>query len=407
MNRPLQIIGSALILIGTAIGAGMLALPMISAQAGFIPAVILLIGIWALMTATALLVLEVNLAFPVNKNNFNTMALATLGKSGQFVAWLTCLLLLYALTSAYIAGNASLLSQASQTFLHYSLPVYGNAILFTLVFGSAVFLSTRSVDLLNRWLISIKGLTLVLVLVLLLPHVNMQQLVEQPGHAKYLWAAAPIFLTSFGFHTVIPSLSSYLNKEVKTLKNIIIIGATIPLFIYVLWLVCALGIIPLAGTNSYAEIAAQHSSVGDFIATLNSIVNNHWITIGVDGFSNIAMTTSFLGVTLGLFDFLADGFRRQNTRNGRLQTALLTFIPPLVFAIYYPKGFILALGYGAIFVAVLEIIMPVMMVRRLRKSTILQSSYRAPIGNIALWIISIFGVVLIGIQLASTLNLLP
>ncbi|MDF2691484.1 MAG: tyrosine-specific transport protein, partial [Gammaproteobacteria bacterium] len=221
----------------------------------------------------------------------------------------------------------------------------------------------------------------------------------QEGKAKYLWAAAPIFLTSFGFHTVIPSLSSYLNKDAKVLKNIIVIGAVVPLLIYSLWLICALGIIPLMGDNSFSQIAAQGNSVGDFVGTLNKLVNNPWITIGVNGFSNIAMTTSFLGVTLGLFDFLADGFRRQNSRKGRLQTAILTFIPPLAFAIYYPKGFIMALGYGAIFVAILEIILPVLMVYRLRKSSSLSSSYRAPINNFFLMLILICGVVLIVTQL--------
>ncbi|MDF2939666.1 MAG: tyrosine-specific transport protein [Gammaproteobacteria bacterium] len=403
MNRSIQIIGSALILIGTAIGAGMLALPLISAQAGFIPALILLIGIWLLMTLTALLVLEVNLAFPINKNNFNTMAMATLGPIGQFAAWLTCLLLLYALTSAYIAGNASLLAQASQTFFNHSLSSDSDAILFTLVFGGIVFISTRSVDIVNRSLISIKGVTLVLILIVLLPHVNTAQLIHQEGSAKYLWAAAPIFLTSFGFHTVIPSLSSYLNKDAKALKNIIVIGAAVPLLIYTLWLICALGIIPLMGSNSFTEIAAQGNSVGNFVGTLDKIVNNHWVSIGVDGFSNIAMTTSFLGVTLGLFDFLADGFKRKNSRAGRLQTALLTFIPPLVFAIYYPKGFIMALGYGAIFVAILEIILPVLMVYKLRQSQSLSSSYRAPIGNGLLIVILLCGLILITTQLFNSL----
>jgi aromatic amino acid transport protein len=403
MNRSIQIIGSALILIGTAIGAGMLALPLISAQAGFIPALILLIGIWLLMTLTALLVLEVNLAFPINKNNFNTMAMATLGPVGQFVAWLTCLLLLYALTSAYIAGNASLLAQASQTFFNHSLSSDSDAILFTLVFGGIVFISTRSVDIVNRSLISIKGITLILILIVLLPHVNTAQLIHQEGSVKYLWAAAPIFLTSFGFHTVIPSLSSYLNKDAKALKKIIVIGAAVPLLIYTLWLICALGIIPLVGSNSFTEIAAQGNSVGNFVGTLDKIVNNHWVSIGVDGFSNIAMTTSFLGVTLGLFDFLADGFKRKNSRAGRLQTALLTFIPPLAFAIYYPKGFIMALGYGAIFVAILEIILPVLMVYKLRQSQTLSSSYRAPIGNALLILILICGLVLIATQLLNSL----
>ena len=172
MNQKSSFIGSLLILIGTAIGAGMLALPLISAQAGLWPAIILIVVIYAIMLTTALLVLEVNLAFPAYKNNFNSMALGTLGRPGQVIAWLTCLLLLYALTSAYIAGNASLLSELTKHFFDYHIAGWGNAVLFTIVFGAAVFWSTKTVDLVNRFLMSIKGIALLLMLILLTPHIN-------------------------------------------------------------------------------------------------------------------------------------------------------------------------------------------------------------------------------------------
>jgi len=76
-------VGSILILIGAAIGAGMLALPMVSAAAGFWPSLILLIVIWAVMLTTALMILEVCLAFPPFRNSFGTMAQKTLGLPGQ------------------------------------------------------------------------------------------------------------------------------------------------------------------------------------------------------------------------------------------------------------------------------------------------------------------------------------
>ena len=61
-----KFIGSTLIVIGTAVGAGMLALPIISATFGFIWAVTILIIVGIVMTSTALLVLEVNLSLPEN-----------------------------------------------------------------------------------------------------------------------------------------------------------------------------------------------------------------------------------------------------------------------------------------------------------------------------------------------------
>ena len=52
-----KIVGSTLIIAGTALGGGMLALPLASAGLGFYPAAFLIIANWALMTYTALLML--------------------------------------------------------------------------------------------------------------------------------------------------------------------------------------------------------------------------------------------------------------------------------------------------------------------------------------------------------------
>lgn len=384
-------IGSAMILIGTAIGAGMLALPMTSATAGFGPSALLISGMWLLMMLTGLLVLEVNLAFPLRQNNFNSMALGTLGKGGQIIAWLTCLVLLYALTSAYIAGMGSLLSELIQTYFNKTMDPRLNSLLFTLVFGSFVFWSTGAVDQLNRWLMSVKGALLVVMLILLLPHINVAYLMTQAPAQRTLLAAMPIFLTAFGYHTVIPSLTNYLGKEAKILHRIIIIGTVIPLVLYLLWLACALGVLPL---GHYALLKNNGGSVGEFIQALDQCVANHWVVLAINGFANIAMTTSFLGVSLGLFDFLADAFKRENSRVGRVQTAVLTFAIPLLFGIFYPKGFVIALSYAAICVAILEVILPAWMAYRLRKTSI-APSYRVIGGTPLLLLIGLIGVFLV------------
>ena len=96
-----------------------------------------------------------------------------------------------------------------------------------------------------------------------------------------------------------------------------------------------------------------------------------------------------------MFDFLADGFKRSNTLLGRSQTAGLTFIPPLMFALFYPHGFIFALGYAAIFVTVLEVILPAAMAFYLRRNTDLSSSYRVLGGDVMLWCVMLLGVALI------------
>lgn len=53
-------------------------------------------------------------------------------------------------------------------------------------------------------------------------------------------------------------------------------------------------------------------------------------------FSNLAVASSFFGVTLGLFDYLADLFKIDNSHGGRFKTVLLTFLPPALLSI--PNG---------------------------------------------------------------------
>ena len=103
-----KLFGSILLVVGTSIGAGMLALPIATAQLGFLGSVVLLILCWFVMTMGALLLLEVNLWLPPN-NNLITMAKATIGPYGQILAWIMYLLLLYSLICAYIAGGSDLL----------------------------------------------------------------------------------------------------------------------------------------------------------------------------------------------------------------------------------------------------------------------------------------------------------
>src|SRR6185312_6915217 len=103
-----KLLGGILLIVGTAVGGGMLALPIATSQAGFIYSTFLLFGCWLFMTAGAFLILEVNLWLPTN-SNIISMAKQTLGGAGQIVAWVTYLLLLYSLLAAYIAGGGDFL----------------------------------------------------------------------------------------------------------------------------------------------------------------------------------------------------------------------------------------------------------------------------------------------------------
>lgn len=393
MNKTL---GCILVAAGTAIGAGTLALPLVVAGMGFSVAASIFVAIWALMWISGLLTLEVNLAFQAPRNSYATMAEATLGKVGKWTTYILFILLLYALTCAYMTGGASLIQAACELVFGQSLPLWANATLFTLILGSIVAYSTRAVDLFNRGLFSIKTVLLVFLLAVFLPQINTSQLLAQADW-QYAAMGIPVILTAFGFHIVIPSITQYIGREVSRLKMILLIGSLIPLLVYLAWIACLLGTIPYQGANSLATVVNSPIPLQALIFAIDKVQASVWMSTAINLFSHVIIITSFLGVTLSLFDFLRD--KEHERIPHRARTAMLTFVPPLFIAVRYPDAFVQLLSYASIFVAIILIILPALMAWRLRNNPSLSSPYTVPGGTPLLIAVALAGFILIGIEL--------
>lgn len=101
-GRPGSLIGGMLLVAGSCIGAGMLALPILTGLAGFFPSLAMLFLAWAGMTFTAFLLIEINGWFS-KRVNLLSMTERTLGKAGRSAAWISYLFLFYTLLLSYIS----------------------------------------------------------------------------------------------------------------------------------------------------------------------------------------------------------------------------------------------------------------------------------------------------------------
>lgn len=353
-----KIFGSTLIIAGTTIGAGMLALPLASAGIGFTAATLIMVGIWLLMSYTAMLMLEVH-QHADQSATLHTLAQQFLGKNGRLLATFAVLFLFYALCAAYIAGGGSQINVKINELIGSDQPYLG-VLIFTVLAAGIVTIGTHSVDMVNRVLFTLKIIALILMLGLLLPHVKMSNLVAMPMGQGLLFASLPVIFTSFGFHGSIPSIVSYVGKDIKSLKKILLTGSAIPLVVYILWQVAIQGIF------TQTELT-QNSDLSGFIGAIETSLRTSMVSKTVTVFADLALATSFLGVSLGLFDFIADSLHRNQSTTHRLQVAAITFVPPLGFALFYPQGFITALGYAAIALTILAVFLPVAMVWAKRK----------------------------------------
>ncbi|MEF1218721.1 aromatic amino acid transport family protein, partial [Photobacterium damselae] len=233
--------GSMLIIAGTTIGAGMLALPLASAGLGFITSILIMIGMWALMSYTALLMLEVH-QYADKSATLHTLAYKLLGRKGQVIASGAMLFLFYALCAAYIAGGGAQLHQKIQS-LHVDIAPQIATVVFTFVIASVVAIGTHSVDIVNRVLFTAKIIAMAVMLALLLPQVKSHNLLEMPMQQGLIISALPVVFTSFGFHGSIPSIVRYLGLNIPNLKKVMIFGSALPLIVYLLWQLATQGIL--------------------------------------------------------------------------------------------------------------------------------------------------------------------
>jgi tyrosine-specific transport protein len=387
----MKLLGGILLIVGTAIGGGMLALPIATSPVGFVNSSLMLFFCWFVMTAGAFLLLEVNLWLPTD-SNIISMAKATLGRGGELVAWVTYLLLLYSLLAAYIAGGGDFLKNLL-TIVHVYLPDWITFLLFTLVLGYIVFHGIRSVDIVNRGLMFAKLAAFLVLVVFVMPHVSFPKLAEGEFHA--LTTSVTVAITSFGFATIIPSLRAYFHDDIKKLRLAILIGSLIPLACYILWDFVIMGVIPREGDSGLIAMLQSGRSTSDFVNGLSALLQRDTITFFARVFTSICLLTSFLGVALCLADFLADGFQiRKNTKN-KFFIHLLTFFPPLLLVLFYPGAFIKALSYAGIFCVILLVLLPTAMAWRGRYHKNLSHDFKVVGGKSLLILLAVISILII------------
>lgn len=360
IEKPIEwgkLISAIFLVAGTCIGGGMLALPVATGISGFFPSTIMMILCWLAMTASALLLLEVNLWMKEGAHVI-TMASNILGPVGKAVSWIVYLFISYASIVAYTAAGGSLVVNSADYLFGSSVSKEWGCLLFIFFFGSVIYLGTQFVGRINS--ILFVGMIAAYVFLIGTGIGEVDTALLKHSHWRTSYLAIPLLLTTFSFQTMLPSLTPYLKRNARALRIAIITGTTLTLIVYLLWQWMVLGIIPVSGPNSLIKALEVGEPVTQF---LREHVKSNWVSLIAEYFAFFALVTSFLGMALGLFDFLSDGLRIKNQGMGRVFLSLLIIIPTFIFAAYYERVFLIALdtsgGFGD---SILNGIMPVIMV---------------------------------------------
>jgi tyrosine-specific transport protein len=388
-----SLFGAILLVAGTAIGGGMLALPVLTSLGGFIPSLVIFCLCWLFMACTGLLFLEV-CQWTKKGSNVISMAEKTLGPFGKAVAWGVYLFLFYCLTLAYIVGCGNLVSQTFQ------IPDWAGPLLFVLVFSPIVFAGAKFTGKINILCMLSLAILYCVFVFLGYSYVKSELLIERNWPLSLM--ALPVAFASFGYQGIIPTLYEYLSYNLKKTRIAIIVGSSIPLVTYIVWQWLILGVVPTYGPGGLVEALEKGDNA---VQPLKNFIGNPQIYIVGQYFAFFALATSFFGVTLGLIDFLADGFRVKKTIKERFLISFLVFMPPLILAILHPHVFLIALEYAGGFGAALLLgLIPILMVWSGRYRLNLSSEQLLPGGKPVLLLLMAFVVFEICFELFNVMR---
>ena len=307
--RHTQAISGILLVTGTCIGAGMLALPVVTGLAGFLPAIAINILCCLFMITTGLLLVE---AILWSEEGANILSLSNkfLGTWGKILAGGAFLFYYYCLEVSYCAGGTPTLTQVLSSTFGITLSSPWNYILFATIFGAFVFVGTRAVDRLN-WLL-MTGLVISFFLLVGIGSREVSIKLLERTDWRYSLAAAPTLFGAYASHNLLPSLSTYLKRNINHLRTSVIIGTLIPFIVYGVWQWMIIGTLP------YDDILAAEARGEPITQTLQGTVGHPYLSLFGEFFGFFALTTSFLGVSLSMVDFIGDGTGIKREGWGRL-----------------------------------------------------------------------------------------
>ncbi|MDP9770628.1 tryptophan permease [Kosakonia cowanii] len=400
-----SLFGGVVIIGGTIIGAGMFSLPVVMSGAWFFWSLLALVFTWFCMLHSGLMILEANLNYRSGAS-FDTITKDLLGKGWNLINGLSIAFVLYILTYAYISASGSILHH---TFAEISLDVPPRlaGLGFALLVAFIVWLSTHAVSRMTAIVLGAKVITFFLTFGSLLGHVQPATLFNvaqsDASYTPYLLMTLPFCLASFGYHGNVPSLMKYYGKDPRVITRCLVYGTLLALGLYVIWLLVTMGNI---ARPAFIDIAAKGGNIDVLVQALSGVLNSRSLDLLLVIFSNFAVASSFLGVTLGLFDYLADLFKFDDAPLGRFKTALLTFLPPIIGGLLWPNGFLYAIGYAGLAATIWAAIVPALLANASRKR-FGSPAFRVWGGKPMIVLILLFGAGNAVVHLLSSFNLLP
>ncbi|RZC64994.1 hypothetical protein C5167_008683 [Papaver somniferum] len=307
--------GAVSLIIGTAVGPGMLGLPSATMKSGPFPSTISILLSWVYVISSILLVAELSFASmeedKVAEVSFTGLATTALGSwMGMLVAVIYASLS-FSLIVACVSGIGSIMIQ----WFPWMNLVVAHA-LFPLLVGIVIgYFPFKAIDSTNRFLCFLMLFSITALIATGLS-VGRTKLLSSFGYSSWglsaILPAIPVTVLTLGFHVITPFICKIVGESVFDARRAILFGGTVPLIMVLSWNLVVLG---LAKTNR--AVSSQ-----DPISLLLSV--NSSVLPAVQGFAFSALSTSLIGYAVSfpkqLVDTLELIWRETSSENVKLSS---------------------------------------------------------------------------------------
>lgn len=295
-------------LMGFIIGAGVLGIPYVTAKAGFLTGllVIILIGIAALFLN--LYTGEIALRTK-GSHQLTGYAGKYYGKAGKYIMTFFMIFGLYSALVAYIIKEGQFLSAILSPILGGNPLLY--SIIFFITFSIIVYLGIKVIEKSELFMGIFFILIVLTILAFALPNIDYQNL--SSFEPLNMFIPYGVILFAFFGMPAIPEIKEELKNNKKSIKTAIIIGSAIPIILYILF--------------TFVVVGASSQVTDGAILGLSEVLGYKVFLLGII-FGILAMATSFIVVALALKEVYMFDFRLK-----KLTSSALACLIPLTIAL--------------------------------------------------------------------------
>jgi tyrosine-specific transport protein len=351
---------TAFTLSGSIIGAGILGLPYVFAKSGFLIGLAWLIFLGLILILVNLYLGEITLRTK-GTHQLQGYAKKYLGKNGSRIMFFAVVFGIYSALLAYLIGEGQSLSRIITGSTNYAL-IFG--IVFWFALTMLLRKGLRGLRKIETWGVLAIIAIVIGIFIWFFPSIQLPQLTEINPSQVFVPIGVVIFAL-LGF-PAIPELRREIKGDEKQLKKAIIIGATIPIILYILFSLTVVGVLG----KSVEEIATLSLGPAALI-------------LGI-----FTMFSSFF-----VHSFILKDFFRYDLRLSKKSIFFWVSIFPLLLYIiitfFNIAGFVKVIGIGGVISGGLTGILILIMNKKAKKQGNRKSEFKMPINWFIIAIISI------------------